>query len=180
VALSFTTERLSITEATEDDIDGLLAVALSNPDFTGHHGGSAGDPGRFDRHMLERDLAVAWVDPARHPLVLRERTGDGDAVGWAEVLDDHPRDGVPWIGLLEVHQLEQRQGYGSEALAALLEWARSVGAPALRLGVDEGNQVGMAFWSRSGFQVVDHRSRVGPAGHLRVDVMEIRLHPTSR
>jgi GNAT superfamily N-acetyltransferase len=71
-------------------------------------------------------------DPARHPLVLRQRTGDGGVVGWGEVLEDHPRDGVPWLGLLEVHQLEQRKGYGSEALAALLEWARSVGAPALR------------------------------------------------
>jgi RimJ/RimL family protein N-acetyltransferase len=88
--------------------------------------------------MLERDLAVARMDPARHPLVLRDSTDDGRVIGRAEVLDEHPRDGAPWIGLFEVHQ--QRQGYGLEAVEALLGWARSAGAPALRLGVDEGNR----------------------------------------
>ncbi len=175
MTLLMRTERLSIAEAVEDDVDALLAVALSNTDFTGHHEGSAGEPGHFDRHMLERDLAVAWMDPARHPLVLRDITAEGRVVGWAEVLDEHPNDGVPWIGLLEVHQEEQRKGYGSEALGALLEWARSSGAPALRLGVDEGNDDAMAFWTRSGFEVVDHRARSGPTGKVRVEVMEVRL-----
>lgn len=125
--------------------------------------------------MLERDLAVAWVDPARHPLVLRDKSGRDDVIGWADVLDEHPRDLVPWIGLLEVHQQAQRQGYGREAVTALLEWARGRGATALRLGVDDGNASGLAFWQALGFRVVDERERVGPAGPLRVSIMELPL-----
>lgn len=178
MALTLETERLVLTEVTEDDVDGLLAVALSNPEFTGDHEGSAGEPGRFDRDMLERDLAVAWMDPARHPLVLRHKGHSGRVMGWAEVLDEHPRDLVPWIGLLEVHRQDQRHGYGSEAVTALLAWARAGGAPALRLGVDEGNASGFAFWQRLGFLEVDQRERVGPWGPVRVTVMEMRLHPT--
>lgn len=178
MALMLETERLVIAEVTEDDVDGLLAVALSNPDFTGDHEGSAGEPGRFDRDMLERDLAVAWMDPARHPLVIRHKNDRGRVVGWAEVLDEHPRDLVPWIGLLEVHGQEQRHGYGSEAATALLGWARARGATALRLGVDEGNTSGCAFWQAFGFRPVDERERVGPSGPLRVTVMEMRLDPT--
>lgn len=178
MALTLGTERLVLTEATEDDVDGLLAVALSNPEFTGDHEGSAGEPGRFDQHMLERDLAVAWMDPARHPLVLRHKDDSGRVIGWAEVLDEHPRDLVPWIGLLEVHQQEQRHGYGSEAVTALVAWARAAGAPALRLGVDEGNASALAFWQRLGFVEVDRRERVGPSGPVLVTVMEMRLHPT--
>lgn len=64
MGLTLETDRLLLTEATEDDVDGLLRVALSNPDFTGDHEGSDGEAGRFDRDMLERDLAVAWMDPA--------------------------------------------------------------------------------------------------------------------
>jgi RimJ/RimL family protein N-acetyltransferase len=179
VALMLETERLVLTEATEDDVDGLLDVALSNPDFTGDHEGSAGEPGLFDRQMLERDLAVAWMDPARHPLVLRHKSESGRVIGWAEVLDEHPRDLVPWIGLLEVHRQEQRQGYGREAAAALVAWARAGGAPALRLGVDEGNTAGSAFWQRVGFIEVDQRERVGPSGPVHVTVMEMRLHSVS-
>jgi GNAT superfamily N-acetyltransferase len=169
------TQRLVMTEAAEGDVDGLLSVALSNPDFTGDHEGSDGEPGRFDRDMLERDLAVAWMHPARHPLVLRNKDKPARVIGWAEILDEHPRDHVPWIGLLEVHQQEQRNGYGREAVAALVDWARKGGAPALRLSVDEGNVAGLAFWHDTGFRQVDQRERVGPSGPIGVRVMELRL-----
>lgn len=175
MTLTFETERLVMTEAAEDDVDDLLVVALSNPDFTGDHEGSGGEPGLFDRDMLERDLAVAWMDAARHPLVLRTKCDPVRVIGWAEVLDEHPRDHVPWIGLLEVHSQEQRQGYGREAVSALTAWARAGGAPALRLGVDEGNDAGLAFWQSMGFSVVDQRERVGPSGRIGVTVMEVRL-----
>jgi GNAT superfamily N-acetyltransferase len=175
MGLKLESQRLVMTEAAEDDVDGLLSVALSNPDFTGDHEASDGEPGRFDRDMLERDLAVAWVDPARHPLVLRAKEEPARVVGWAEVLDEHPRDHVPWIGLLEVHQREQRSGYGREAVAALVDWARKRGAPALRLGVDEGNVRGLAFWQSMGFRHVEERDRVGPSGRIAVSVMELRL-----
>ncbi len=81
MALMFETQRLVMAEAAEDDVDGLLAVALTNPDFTGDHEGSDGEPGRFDRDILERDLVVAWMDPARHPLVLRSKGEPGRSSG---------------------------------------------------------------------------------------------------
>ena len=173
--LTCETDRLVIAEATEADVDGLLAVALSNPDFTGHNEGSDGEAGRFDRGMLERDLALAWLDPARHPLVIRDKNNPPRVVGWGDVLDDHPRDHVPWIGLLEIHQQEQRRGYGREAVTALREWARVRGATALRRGVDEGNAKAFAFWQTLGFRPVDERDRPGPGGPLRVTVMECLL-----
>lgn len=175
MVLMFETPRLVITEAVDDDVDGLLSVALSNPEFTGDHEGSDGEPGRFDRDMLERDLAVARMDSARHPLVLREKSDPARVVGWAEVLDEHPRDHVPWIGLLEVHGQEQRRGYGREAVAALVAWARASGAPALRLGVDEENDAALSFWRNTGFRVVDQRERVGPGGAKGVTIMELGL-----
>jgi RimJ/RimL family protein N-acetyltransferase len=173
--LRFETERLVMTDVAEQDLDGLLDVALSNPQFTNSHEGSDGEPGRFDRDMLERDLAVAWIDPGRHPLVLRRKSDPSQVVGWAEVLDEHPHDHVPWIGLLEVHQQEQRSGYGREAVAAIVEWARANGASALRLGVDVGNTAAQAFWKSLDFRHVDQRQRSGPSGTVLVAVMELRL-----
>ena len=172
--LSLVTARLVVADVREEDLDGLLAVALSNPAFTGHAEGSDGVPGLFDRGMLERDLAVAALDPARHPLAVRRRDDDR-VVGWADVLEEHPRDRVPWIGLLELHADVQRQGYGREAALALAGWARDRGAPALRVGVDEGNDVGHAFWTSLGYVEVDRRERRVPSGPLAVAVLELRL-----
>jgi GNAT superfamily N-acetyltransferase len=175
MGLKLESQRLVMTEAAEDDIDGLLSVALSNPDLAGDHEASGGESGRFDRDMLERDLAVAWMDPARHPLVLRTKEEPTRVIGWAEVLDEHPRDHGPWIWLLEIHQREQRSGYGRQAVAALVDWARKRGAPALRLGVDEGNDCGFAFWHSMGFRHVEERARVASSGRIVVSVMELPL-----
>jgi RimJ/RimL family protein N-acetyltransferase len=175
VTISLRTERLVIEDAGPDDVEGLLAVALSNPAFLATHEGSDGEAGRYDQSMLERDLAVADLDPLRHPLVLRRP--DGEVVGWAEVLDEHPRDGVPWIGLLELRSDVHRQGLGREAAEALAGWYRERGVERLRLGVDDGNDVAAAFWRYLGYRLVDRRERPSPQGPLGVDVLELDLTP---
>jgi len=172
--MHLTTERLDLTDIGPDDLDAVLAVALSNPAFLATHEGSGGQLGRYDRDMLERDLAVADLDPGRRPLVVRLRD-TGEVVGWAELLDEHPRDHVPWIGLLELHADHHRRGFGREATDAFLDWARARGASALRLGVDDGNEAAMAFWTGLGFVPVDRRERDSPTGHLGVTVLERAL-----
>jgi RimJ/RimL family protein N-acetyltransferase len=173
VEVTLRTHRLTIAQAGPDDVDGLLAVALSNPAFLATHEGSGGEPGAFDRSMLERDLAVADLDPQRHSLVLRR--DDGEVVGWADVLDEHPRDGVPWIGLLEVRADVQRQGLGREAAKAVARWYGERGATAVRAGVDDGNEAAAAFWRSLGYRPVERRERPSPLGVLGVDVLELPL-----
>ncbi len=164
-----------LDESVSDDVlDGVVAVALSNPAFLASHEGSADGPGRFDRSMLERDLAGAALDPDRHcyAIVL---TAGGPVVGWADVLDRHPRDGVPWIGLLEVHGDHHRRGYGRAAADALAEQQRFRGETRLRVGVDEGNDSASGFWASLGYREVDVRERSSPSGRLSVSVRELDL-----
>jgi RimJ/RimL family protein N-acetyltransferase len=172
--LPLTTARLVLDEPGEDDLPGMLAVALSNPEFLATHEGSAFEAGRYDIDMLGRDLAVAASDPQRHPVVIRRRE-DGAVVGRAETLDLHPRDEVPWIGLLELRAEAQGQGLGREAAQALAEWYRAQGQTRLRLGVDDGNDRAAAFWRALGYEQVDRRVRDSPMGRLGVEVLEIAL-----
>jgi RimJ/RimL family protein N-acetyltransferase len=169
-----TTARLVFDEPSEADLTGMVAVALSNPEFLASHEGSAGEAGRYDVDMLSRDLAVVRSDPQRHALVIRRRE-DGAVVGRAETLDLHPRDQVPWIGLLELHADVQGQGLGREAAQALADWYRDRGESRLRLGVDDGNERAAAFWQALGYQRVERRERDSPLGRLGVDVLEVRL-----
>ena len=172
--LPLTTTRLVLDEPGEADLSGMLAVALSNPHFLAAHEGSAGEAGHYDIDMLTRDLAVTRSDPQRHAVVMR-RVGDGAVVGRAETLDQHPRDQVPWIGLLELHADVHGQGFGREAADALADWYRSQGHSRLRLGVDDGNDRAAGFWQALGYQKVDHRERDSPLGRLGVDVLERQL-----
>ena len=158
--------------ASDALLDGVLAVVRSNPVFLALHEGLVDGVGSYDRDRLERDLGVAAMDPARHPFALCD---GGEVVGWAETLDEHPRDGVPWIGLLEIASGWQGRGYGTEALAAIADYYRATGVACLRLGVDEGNDAALAFWTARGFVTVDERERTSPAGRRTVTVMEIAL-----
>jgi hypothetical protein len=85
----FTSARLVATQAEDGDLDALLAVRLSNPERLRRTEGSAGQPGRYDRGMLERDLLIAAFDPERKLLALRLR---GDRAG----------AGGPVIGLVDL------------------------------------------------------------------------------
>jgi GNAT superfamily N-acetyltransferase len=165
---------LVIDQPIETDLPRILEVVLSNPAFLATHEGSGGEPGAYDLGMLQRDLAVAEADPLRRALVIRDRA-DGAVVGWADLLDRHPRDEVPWIGLLELHADRQGTGLGREAADALAGWYRNQGVTRLRIGVDDGNDGAAAFWRALGYREVDRRERDSPLGRLGVDVLELSL-----
>ena len=86
----YATERLGVRGVEEADIDGLLAVYLSNPQVIAVTEGSAGEPGHYDRGMLERDLWMSELDEARHTAGLFLRDG-GTCVG---VIDWLERNGI--------------------------------------------------------------------------------------
>jgi GNAT superfamily N-acetyltransferase len=172
--LPIETARLVIDDPADDDLPGILDVVLSNPAFLATHEGSGGEPGAYDLDMLTRDLAVAEMEPLRHPLVIRDGA-TGAVVGWADLLDRHPRDEVPWIGLLELHADQHGKGLGREAADALADGYRRQGETRLRIGVDDGNDRAAAFWRALGYQPVDRRERDSPLGRLGVDVLEIGL-----
>ena len=172
--MRLTTERLELEPITADCVDDIVSVVRSNPTFLTLQRGSGERAQRFDREVLKRDISRADADPdLRHLVVLLRETRE--LVGWAELLVDHRRDRVPWVGLLELHANQQGRGFGREAAHAFLDWARRSGATALRLGVDDGNDSAMGFWNHLGFMAVDRRTRAAPSGTLGVTVLEHAL-----
>ena len=127
------TERLVVRGVRADELGNVLAVYVSNPHYLEITEGSAGEPGRYDRQMLERDFAVAQAMPGRHLSGLF-RKSDGKLVGVIDWLEDNPADGKSWVGLLMIHADRQKQGLASEAFQALAE----------RFGAKESRAFGQA------------------------------------
>jgi ribosomal protein S18 acetylase RimI-like enzyme/predicted nucleotidyltransferase len=136
-----------------------------------------GEAGAYDVAMLERDLSVAAADPVRHVLVARAR-GDGRAVGYVDVLDEHPEDGRPWLGVVEVHADVQRRGLGRQCVEAVARRARDdVGARSLRAAADGDDDRAQPFLRSLGFRPVGDRERSSPQGRVRLIVYEASLVP---
>lgn len=172
--MRLTTERLELEPITADCVDDIVSVVRSNPTFLMLHHGSGERAQPFDREVLKHNISSANADRDLIPLGVRLRE-TRELVGWAELLVNHPRDRVPWVGLLELRADHHGRGLGREAAQAFLDWARGYGAAALRLGVDDGNDSAMLFWTHLGFAAVDRRTRAAPSGTLGVTVLEHAL-----
>jgi ribosomal protein S18 acetylase RimI-like enzyme len=95
----------------------------------------------YDRRRLVEGLA----DPTLHAFVAE----DSEVVGYADV---RAREGGVELTRIYVHPARQGQGAGTALLRACVEAAKSVGAPALRVGVDPTNLAAIAWYRRRGFE----------------------------
>jgi RimJ/RimL family protein N-acetyltransferase len=170
----YETERLDVRGVEEADIDGLLAVYLSNPQVTAVTEGSGGEPGHYDRDMLERDLWMSELDEARHTVGLFLREG-GTCVGVIDWLDRNPDDGSPWIGLVMVHGDHQRRGYGREAVLGLLELGRTQGWTRVRAAAIADDAATRGLYEAVGMHEIDRRGHAFAAGERSVAVLELEL-----
>lgn len=149
-------ERLRLRELGADELEAVLPVYLSNPDFVQQQEGSEGEAGRYDLERFQRDWAVAQMMPGRHMLgcYLKAR---GDAAGFIEFWEE-AEDGNPWLGALTIHKAHHRQGLGTEVFHRLIDYLRQeYGWPILRAGVLEQNTVGLAFVQHLGFRPVEQK-----------------------
>jgi hypothetical protein len=171
------TRDLVLTDIEPSDVQAVLAIRHSNPDRLSRTEGNAGDSGVYDLDMLERDLAVALADPTRHTLVARLRSDDR-VVALVDTMDAHPPDGLPWLGVVEVHASEQRRGIGRQCTEAIGHRARTeLAARSIRAAADADDTRAEMFFASTQFVPIDTRERSSPQGRVRVIVYERALMP---
>lgn len=166
-----TSARLRIRKAQPDDLPALLPIYLSHPDYVAQNEGSAGEPGRYDLAMLQRDWQVQqWMGGVMLGVYLKDT---GDAVGMAGYLPEHPDDGIPWLGSLAIAADRLRQGFGAETFARLAEHFRDdLGWRTLRLAVTAENAGARAFFEGHGFRAIGEAAN---STGMRTLVMERAL-----
>ncbi|MDE5415176.1 GNAT family N-acetyltransferase [Alkalihalobacterium chitinilyticum] len=92
-------------------------------------------------------------------------TKDNGPVGLIHYLLNHKSDHLPWIGLLIVHKQHGRGGIASKALHLLEKKLIDQNKQKVRLCVQDGNEIGAAFWRQEGFVIINsatdgHNNRV--------------------
>lgn len=151
------TDRLAISTVSQTDLAALLRVRLSNPDRLLRTEGAGGEAGHYDLGMLERDVAVAAMDTARCLAAVRLADG-GRVVGLLDLLLEHPDDGHPWIGAVEISRSEQRRGYGREVLHAAAGYLASErGEIDVHAAVGDDDEDAIAFLTACSFRTVGRR-----------------------
>ncbi|MFE9809094.1 GNAT family N-acetyltransferase [Streptomyces sp. NPDC005548] len=148
-----TTPILAPMRFTPDEIADVVGIYVSNPEYCRAAGEY--DPEHIEPGRVEADLREEARTEGCHVLLARD--GEGRTVGLVCLLDPHPKDGYPWIGLLMVSGSQRRRGVGRLLVRAVEERYLGQGRDGLRLAVLENNPSASAFWSSLGWQEIDRR-----------------------
>ncbi|MEU8825675.1 GNAT family N-acetyltransferase [Streptomyces sp. NPDC048636] len=141
--------RFSPSEMTE-----VADLYASNPEYCRAAGEY--DPECVPVDRLEDDLRQeAATDGCE---VLLARDAHGELIGLLCLLDRHPVDGLPWIGLLMVHGRLHRRGVGRQLAAIVEDRFRQRRHNGVRLAVLENTTWALTFWESLGWQEIDRRT----------------------
>ena len=132
-------DRFRLREATADDLEVVLSVFRSNPEFLSLRDNVSATAGGYDQTSVKNYWELATLDPQRHVMLV-------------DFVDQSPFDGLPWIGLVMIHRRCQRRGAGTEALNGVATHLASQGSPAVRMGVFQSNEAGLELARRCGFE----------------------------
>jgi GNAT superfamily N-acetyltransferase len=136
------------------EIAEVVDLYASNPEYCRAAGEYDPENVRADR--VEADLREeAGTDGCD---VLLARDAQGQLVGLLCLLDRHPTDGYPWIGLLLVHGSLHRKGIGRLMVDLVEDQFRSKHRNGIRLAVLENNPSALTFWSSLSWQEIDRRA----------------------
>ena len=146
--LSLSPLRFSTGEIAE-----VVDLYASNPEYCRAAGEYDPENVRADR--VEADLREeAGTDGCD---VLLARDAQGQLVGLLCLLDRHPTDGCPWIGLLLVHGSRHLRAWAG----AWSAWSKAGSGRhrnGVRVAVLENNPSALTFWSALGWQEIDRRA----------------------
>lgn len=73
------------------------------------------------------------------------------AIGVADIVFGYPARDVAFIGLLLLHESVQGQGLGKESYELMENFIVQKSVTKIQLGVNDTNDIGMAFWKKLGF-----------------------------
>ncbi|CAG6394915.1 GNAT family N-acetyltransferase [Streptomyces cocklensis] len=148
-ALSLTPPRF-----TAEEIGEVVGLYAGNPAYCRAAGEYDPEDIRADR--VEADLREEAGGEGSEVLLARDERGR--LVGLLCLLDRHPVDALPWIGLLMVHGSLHGKGVGRRLAELVEERFRREGRTGLRLAVLENNPAALAFWGALGWQEIDRRA----------------------
>ena len=86
-------------------------------------------------------------------LVARGANGETEIAALADVIRDHPRPGIWWIGFIIVRPRLQRRGVGRRVLAGVVDWAAAHGAGGVSLECPHTPAELHAFFAAAGFHL---------------------------
>jgi ribosomal protein S18 acetylase RimI-like enzyme len=137
----------------------LAELYAGNADYHRLSGDFGARPEEVTPGQVAEALDAELTQPGVEVLLARDpAAGDGAPLaGVVVVLDEHPVDGLPWIGLLLVDARRHGRGLGRSVAEEVHERLRRRGSPAVRLAVLANNPGAVAFWSALGYAEIDRR-----------------------
>ncbi|MEH7416276.1 GNAT family N-acetyltransferase [Neobacillus drentensis] len=117
-----------------------LEIMNSNPQYNMMENGN-----KTRSHM---DMVMEFMNSNTTSVFIKL---DDTYIGVIDYMLENPKDSLPWLGLLIIHQDYQGFGFGKQAYEHYESEMRNRGFDKLRIGVLKENTKGQRFWESLGF-----------------------------
>jgi GNAT superfamily N-acetyltransferase len=162
---------LQVSRATTADVDEVAAVAAATFPLACPPSATADNIAAFIAENLSPAKFADYVaDPDREVLIARDHTTNdqGTAVGYAMLIRGLPDDAdvaravtvLPTVELSKIYVVPNSHGglVSAALMAAAIDYATSVGAASMWLGVNQQNERAQRFYGKQGFTVTGTKS----------------------
>lgn len=134
-----------VKEMTENDIDAIYELSITNPMFYEHC------PPAISKESIQFDLTAA---PSQISLNQKHFLGFYDRdqlIAIMDVLDGYPKENIAYIGLFMMDQKMQGKGIGSRIIKEVIAYLKELGYTSIELAFAKGNPQSEAFWLKQNF-----------------------------
>ena len=138
----------SVRRLGADDVETILALCRSNPQYYAYCGKEA------SAELIEQDMAIT---PPGIPMEQKYYIGFYEGAELAAVMDlidGYPEEDWAFIGFFMLHGRLQGCGIGSQIVGEVFAYLRKRNMRRCQLGIDKDNPQSNHFWKKNGFAVI--------------------------
>jgi GNAT superfamily N-acetyltransferase len=166
--------------ATDADRPALARFCRENPGYDVFLTGEIPDEEAWVEDFLTDLPPTEFGASATHKLIATDPENQGLITAIIDVSEDMIAKGVGHLGLFQIAERLHGTGLAHRLYQELEAWLEARGTDVIRLGVLDGNDRGMAFWTRQGYVETRTRSGTAPTGKRHLShVMYKPLTPIS-
>lgn len=156
---------LSFRQATESDVPSLTSIGNSWEEMAFTEGSA------FSKDELAKSIKNGNLPPIPDAslqnyglyLILSENAcktqskldSKGSPIGLLELYKGYPTPNTLWIGLFIIDSKYRRNGYGTQCLQSIINFAKSNDLTHIGIGVSLKNWRGLRFWHSIGFDKIE-------------------------
>lgn len=153
IELQKLSQKYTVTKLTEDDVEMIYAFCKKNDQYYQFCGQN------ISKESILNDINIT---PPNIPMNQKYYIGFFEKekmIALMDLIDGYPDEKIAYIGFFMIEKELHNQGIGTQIITELSSVLSDFGFTHCRLGIDQNNSIGIHFWQKNDFHIINKVQR---------------------